>query len=373
VPHPFAFFLANGWEATNPIPLTHDKLLRRSTIMVSVTQPRILASISLTLALLCSALPAPAQKKSSLEKPLAGPRATPLRITILYVAPDPASQKIDRIQIGREMVVAEKSGPWLRVYANTDIEELHTRDEPVFNTDSTPPPVSGWMESKGVVIESTPNGDQILMGEAANQEALASDPRGPANAAKSARLLYRRIVEMFPNSPQAPEAAWRSADDEWQIQKADAATRPSSKERDSYMRDQMDEDELKKILKLYPKTRWSALAAYELIDNKLCGDWQGSPKCPEKESEDYEKYADEFPDGPRTAEALYQAIYRQAVLVDMYKSDGSDKKVEEAHNRANDLLKRLRDKFPQSDYTWRAGTLGFKLDQGVPVYGIDLP
>jgi hypothetical protein len=224
-----------------------------------------------------------------------------------------------------------------------------------------------------VVIESTPNGDQILMGEAANQEALASDPRGPANAARSARLLYRRLVEMFPNSPLVPEAAWRAADDQWQIEKADASTRSSAKERDPYMRDQMDEDELKKVLKLYPHTRQADLAAFELIDNKLCGDWQGQPKCPEKEAEIYEKFAQEFPDGPRTAQALYQAVYRHAVLTDMYKADGSDKKSDEAHNHARDLLKRLTDKFPQSDFTWRAGTLVFKLDQGVPVYGIDLP
>jgi len=325
-----------------------------------------------TLALLC-ATPTLGQKKSNLEKPLAGPRATPLRITILYVSPDPTSQKVDRVQIGREMVVAEKSGPWLRVYANTDIEELHTKDEPIFNSSDTPPPVSGWIESKGVVIESTANGDQILMGEAANQEALASDPRGPANAARSAQLLYRRLVEMFPNSPLAPEAAWRSADDQWQIEKADASTRSSAKERDPYMRDQMDEGDLKKILKDFPHTRWADLAAFELIDNKLCGDWQGQPKCPEKEAELYERFAQEFPDGPRTAQALYLAVYRHAVLTDMYKADGSDKKSEEAHNRARDLLKRLTDKFPQSDYTWRAGTLVFKLDQGVPVYGIDLP
>ena len=41
---------------------------------------------------------------------------------------------------------------------------------PIFGTDDTPPPISGWIESKGVVIETTPNGDQILMGAAANQE-----------------------------------------------------------------------------------------------------------------------------------------------------------------------------------------------------------
>jgi hypothetical protein len=322
--------------------------------------------------LLCVALAAPAQKKSNLEKPLAGPRATALRITILYVAPDTSSQKIDRVQIGRELVVAEKSGPWLRVYANTDIELLHDKDTPTFGTDDTPPPVSGWMEAKGIVIESTPNGDQILMGAAANQEVLASDPRGPANAATSARLLYRRLVEMFPNSPLVPEAAWRAADDLWQVQKADAATRPSAKERDPDLHDQMDEDALRQVVKLYPHTRQAALAAFELIDNKLCGDWQGSEKCPERESGDYEKYAAEYPDGARTAQALYLAVYRQAVLKDMFNADGNDKKSEEAHSHARDLAARLKDKFPQTDYAWRAGALIFKLDQNVPVYGIDL-
>ena len=338
------------------------------------TSRRLIAASALTLAIICATLPAFAQKKkSNLEKPIAGPRATALRVTPLYISPDPSSQKVDRVQIGREMVVAEKSGPWLRVYANTDIQEVsNEKDTPIFNTDATPPPISGWMEAKGVVIETTPNGDQVLMGAAANQESEASDPRGPANAATSARLLYRRLVEMFPNSPLVPEAAWRAADDLWQIQKSDAASRSSVKERDPYMHDQMDEDEFKKILKLYPHTRQADLAAFVLIDNKLCGDWQGSPKCPEKEAEYYEKYAAEYPDSPRTAQALYQAIYRFAVLNDMYTSDGSDKKAEDARTHAKDLASRLRDKFPQSDFTWRAGALVFKLDQGVPVYGIDL-
>ena len=340
--------------------------------LVTLSQAQAQArALAFALALLCTALPALGQKKSQLEKPMAGPRATPLRVTFLYVAPDPGSQKVDRVQIGREMVVAETSGPWLRVYANTDIQEARLKDAPIFGHDDTPPPISGWMEARGIVVETTANGDQVLMGEAANQESLALDPRGPANAAQSARLLYRRLVEMFPNSPLVPEAAWRAADVLWQIQKAAASTRPSAKEKDPYMRDQMDEDELKKVLKLYPHTRQAALAAFELIDNKLCGDWQGSPKCPEKEAEYYEKYAAEYPDGPRTAQALYQAVYRQAVLTDMYLADGSEKKAGEAHNHARDLAARLKDKFPQTDSSWRAGALVYKLDQGVPVYGID--
>jgi hypothetical protein len=342
--------------------------------MVPVMKTRLIApcALAFVLAFFCAALPASGQKKPpQLEKPMAGPRAAALRITWLYIAPDPASQKVDRVQIGREMVVAEKSGPWLRVYANTDIQEARQKDAPIFGHDETPPPISGWIESKGIVLETTPGGDQVLMGEAANQESLASDPRGPAIAAQSARLLYRRLVEMFPQSPLVPEASWRAGDILWQLQKADASTRPSAREKQAYLRDQMDEDELKKVLKFYPHTRQADLAAFELIENKLCGDWQGEPKCPEKEAEFYEKYAAEYPDGPRTAQALYLAVYRQAVLTDMYAAEGSDSKSSAAHTHARELATRLKDKFPQSDFAWRAGALVYKLDEGIPVYGID--
>ena len=333
-------------------------------------------TLALSLALCVIAVipvtPLPAQKKDNLQKPIAGPRATALRVTALYVTPSLSSQKVDRVQIGRELVVSDKSGDqWIRVFANTDIELEHEADAPIFPENETPPPVTGWMQAKGIVIETTPNGDQILMGAAVDQESLASDPRGPVNAARTAHLLYRRLVEMFPNSPLAAEAAWRSADILWQIQKADASSRPSAKERESYLRDQMDEDGMKKVIKFYPHTRQADLAAYALLDNKLCGDWQGQPKCPEKESELYEKFATEHPDGPRTAQALYQAAYRQAVLVDMYAADGNDKKSENAKNRARELSAKLKEKFPQSDYTARAVVLVFKLDGGVPVYGND--
>ncbi len=365
VPHPFDFFLSKGWETTS-VGWSAKRIFHPRR---GFGRP-IFAAI---LTLISAALPLHADKKPQQPvKPMAGPRATVLRITNLYISPDMSAQKVDKVQIGREMVVAEKSGPWMRVYANTDVVEDRSKDTPEFGSDETPPPISGWMEAKGVVEETTPDGDQIVMGAAANEESLAADPRGPANAAQSARLLYRRLVEMFPNSPLAGEAAWRAADIQWQLEKADASTRPSAHEKDPYMREQMDEDNLKKVIKLYPRTRWAALAAFDLIDNKLCGDWQGSQQCPEKESEYYEKYADEYPDGPRTAQALYQAVYRLAVLNDMFHSDGNDKKADEAHNHARDLAARLKQHFADSDYALRAQALVYKLDQGVPVYGIEL-
>jgi hypothetical protein len=92
----------------------------------------------------------------------------------------------------------------------------------------------------------------------------------------------------------------------------------------------------------------------------------------------YEKYAAEYPEGARTAQALYQAVYRQAVLTDMYAADGNDKKSEAAHSHARelaaklkDLAAKLQDKLPPSDFAARAAALVFKLDEGVPVYGID--
>ena len=97
---------------------------------------------------ICAAVFAFADKKQQqIVKPIAGPRATALRVTWLYVSPATNAQKVDRVQVGREMVIAEKSGPWLRVYANTDIVEEHKSDQPVFGENEIPPPISGWMEA----------------------------------------------------------------------------------------------------------------------------------------------------------------------------------------------------------------------------------
>jgi len=56
-----------------------------------------------------------------------------------------------------------------------------------------------------------------------------------------------------------------------------------------------DDENMKLVMKKYPHTKWADLAAYNMIDNKLCGSWKGETHCPEKESELYEKYAREHP------------------------------------------------------------------------------
>ena len=345
-------------------------------MIFAVMKPRIHVAVALGcgLALACAALPGRGQGPNRQQGvQLAGPRATPLNITWLYLQPDTNSQKISQIHIGREMVVMSKSGPWFNVEANTDRErDYEDRDTPMVGGDNRPPALSGWMRAKGIVEETTPGGDQVLMGAAANEEALAADPKGPPNAAQAARLLYTRLYEMFPNSPLAAEARWRAADIQWQIDMADNASLRSSSEKDDFFRQEMNEGPLKKVIKLYPRTRWAALAAYDLIGDKLCGDWQSSVKCPAKEAQLYERYAEQYPDGPRTAHAVYEAVYRMAVLTDMYAANGDKKQSDEAHEQARTLDAWLKAHFASSDYAYRAGAMVYKLDQGVPVFGVDL-
>jgi hypothetical protein len=290
------------------------------------------------------------------------------------VAADADSQKISLVTPGHEVVVVERSGPWVKVFANTDVGEdadEDNRDKPIFGDDANVTPASGWIRNKGIVGPGVPNGDSILYGSAANFEDAAAQPHAPKGAAAAAHLLYKRVAEYFPDSALAPEAAWRAADIRWQMEKFDASTLPSAKEQEAYLRPQLYEGELKKVMKTYPGTKFAAMAAYELLDNKLCGDWQGLPKCPEMETGLYVKYAEKFPDGPKSAEALYNAVYRQGVVVTMYMVQEDKKKSDEAVKRTVALAQQLKDQYPKSDYAARGASIAFRVQQGIAVYGTD--
>src|SRR5215471_12118940 len=131
-------------------------------------------------------------------------RATVLHDAVVYVASDPESQKVSLVTPGHEVVVVERSGPWVKVFANTDVQE-DVEDKPEFGDEAAPQPVSGWIRDKGVVNAATPGGDSILYGAAANLEDAASQPNAPKGAAMASHLLYRRVAEYFPQSTLAPE------------------------------------------------------------------------------------------------------------------------------------------------------------------------
>jgi outer membrane protein assembly factor BamD (BamD/ComL family) len=229
--------------------------------------------------------------------------------------------------------------------------------------------LTGWILNQGVVGASTPNGDKILFGEAADSEDQASQRRGRRGAAQDAMRLYYRVSDYFPTSPLAAEAMYRSADIRWQIEKSDLSTRPSSREQDPGLREGMDEHFMKEVIKKFPGTRWADEAAFELIENKLCGDWQGASKCPEKESEIYEKYASERPQSPKAAEALYYAAWRKSTLIEIYKTEDQKKKSDESKVKAMALAQKVVAQYPQGDWAARAERLLYLMQQGIPTYG----
>jgi len=280
------------------------------------------------------------------------PRGASIRDTVIYLAPDTTSTKMANLDRGREIIILETARDWVHVEAPLTEEKV----------------VTGWIPAKGVVSASTPDGDKILFGEAVDSEDQASQRHGRRGAAQDAMHLYYRVADYFPNSPLAAEAMYRSADIRWQIDKADVMSRPSAKERDPHLREGMDEQYMKEVIKKFPATKWADLAALRLIDNKLCGDWQGETRCPEKEAELYEKFAADHSPSNVTAEALYEAAWRRSALIEMYKTENQPKKSEESRAKAVALAQKAA-QIPQSDWAARAERLLFMIQQGIPAYG----
>ncbi len=280
-------------------------------------------------------------------------RGAVVRVAQIYLSPDTSSAKLAEMDRGREIIVLETSREWVHVEANLTEERT----------------VTGWVLDKGVVRASTPNGDKILFGEAVDSEDQASRRHGRNGAAQDAMRLYYSVADYFPTSPLAGEAMYRSADIRWQLEKADVSSRPSARERESYLREGMEEKYMKEVIKKFPGSKWADLAAFHLIDNKLCGDWQGSSKCPVKESEMYEKYATEHPQSPAAAEALYDAAWRWSALIEIYKTEEEPKKSDEARSRAIALAQKAASQTASEDWSSRAQRLLYMIDQGIPTYG----
>jgi outer membrane protein assembly factor BamD (BamD/ComL family) len=303
---------------------------------------KIFASVIGALLLLCPSLSQAAYRHGAM-----------LRVATLYLTPDTSSQKLGEIERGREVIVLDNSTGWLHVQALVTEERT----------------VSAWIVDKGVVEPTTPNGDRILFGEAIDSEDQASQRHGRRGAAGDAMRLYYRVADLFPSSPLAGEAMYRSADIRWQIEKSDASTRPSAKEQDAFLREGIEEKYMKEVMKKFPGSKWAELAAFRMIDNKLCGDWQGASKCPDKEADTYEKFAKDHPQSVAVPEALYDAAWRRAALIEIYKTEEQKKKSDESKVKATELAQRVVTQFPQSDWASRAQTLLFLVQQDVPTWG----
>jgi outer membrane protein assembly factor BamD (BamD/ComL family) len=282
------------------------------------------------------------------------PRGVAIRPLTIYVSPATNAARLGQVPRGREINLLEQTpGGWLHVFVMND----QNKD------------VSGWIEDKGIVRADTPDGDRILFGEAVDSEAEAQKRHGRKGAERDAARLYMRVTEYFPISPLAGEAHYRAADIMWQVESIDVWSRASAREQSASMRSRIDDEQMRKVKKKYPGTKWADLADYAMLDNKICGDWQGESKCPEKEAELYTKYADEHPKSPKAAEALYNAAWRQSALIEIYKTENESGKSAAAKARAIALAQRITSAYPESDYGTRATRLIFLVEQGLPTYG----
>ena len=293
-------------------------------------------------------------------------RGTVVSEESMRISPSADAAKLATVGRGRELIIIENGKDWVHAQAilvQPSTEEGATEEEEEGKT------VTGWLPARGVVASTTQDGDRVIFGEAADSEDQASSRRGRRDAAKDAMQLYYRVYDLMPTSPLAPEALYRAADIRWQIERADVMTRPSARERESYMRGQMKEDWMRLVIKKYPGTKWSDLAAFRLIENKLCGEWEGLSKCPDKEADLYENYAKDHEQSPAAAEALYQAAWRRAALIDIYRTEPNQKKSAESKDRAMKLAQKLVSQYPQTDWALRAQRLIFYIQQGIPTYG----
>ncbi len=275
-----------------------------------------------------------------------------VRPAVVYISPDASSAKLTEVERGREVAILDKAGEWAHV---TGMNWEHD--------------VTGWMLDKGIVVASTPNGDKVLFGEAVDSESEASRRGGRKGAAQDARRLYAMVAEYFPNSPLAGEGLYRAADIDWQLQLEDIRSRPSARQRDPGLHGDLDEDHMHEVMKKFPHTKWADLAAFRLLDRKLCGDWELRSKCPEKEADMYENYVKDHPQSPAAPEALYNAAWRRSALMQLYKLEGNASHIPEAKTRALDLAQRVAAQYPQTDWAARAQWLAYLIQQNIPTFG----
>ncbi len=296
----------------------------------------------------------------------ASERGTPIHETAIYESPDATSPKLAPAERGHELVVLETSRDWVHVEALLSTPRRDPEDE---TEETEGRVVTGWVLGKDMIRTTTPNGDAIAYGEAVDSEDQASRSHGRRGAAQDAMRLYYRVADLFPTSPLAAQSLYRAADIRWQLDKEDVASRPSAREQAAFLRGHMDETWMKELIKKFPGTKWADLAAFRLIENKLCGDWQGASKCPIKEADLYEKYVKDYPQSPAVAEALYDAAWRWSALIEIYKTEGDQKKSEESKTKAISLAQSVASQAPQNDWGARAQRLLYFMSQDIPTYG----
>jgi hypothetical protein len=298
--------------------------------------------IALLMFLATAALGVIAPHASAAEKE----RATLIREGTLYSKPSSGSDQITPLPRGSDLTVMERNGPpdnmWLKVTVAGRQGE---------------PAREGWVEGKALVTASTQNAEEITYGEAVDSEHEAEKRSGRRSAPDDAARLYRWVADTFPGTPLAGEAQWWSADIDWQIARARG-------------RKPIDESGMKEVIAKYPNTKWSDLAAYEMIENQLCADPTAQASCAEKNANVYEQYARQHPQAAKTPEALFNAAQQSGLLADIYRVRADKERSAAAKNKALALAQELAGG-NANEWKTRAADLLYKLQQNIPLYGLE--
>src|SRR5580658_5660049 len=136
-------------------------------------------------------------------------RGTLVHEETIRVSPSVDTAKLGEVLRGHELIILESSRDWTQVEA---IIREPKRDADDYDPAAEGKTITGWVPNKALVSMSTPNGDKIIFGEAADSEDQASRRRGRRDAAQDALRLYYRVYDLFPASPLAAEALYRAAD-----------------------------------------------------------------------------------------------------------------------------------------------------------------
>lgn len=278
-------------------------------------------------------------------------RATTVRSADLHASPSAASEKVMSVERGANLVILEQRSAEDQTWARVSVSVAGAAENQPARE------VTGWLPAKPLVSISMANADQIIYGEAVDSEQQAEQRGGRKGAAEDAMRLYFAVGQLFPNSPYSAEAMWRSADIRWQLDKSRGKT-------------SLDDHYLKQVISKFPGSKWADLAAFDLVDQQLCGSWNGLADCPAKEAEAYERYAREHPQSPKFGEALFNAAFRQGSLADIYRISDNKEKSAAAHNKALSLAQELAGNAAQGEWRYRATDLLYKLQQNIPLYGV---
>src|SRR5262249_28070324 len=121
-------------------------------------------------------------------------RGTLVHEQSIRVAPSGDAAKLGQAARGHELIIIESSRDWTHVEA---ILREPSKESDEDDPESVGKTITGWVRNMALVGTSTPNGDKIVFGEAANSEDEASRRRGRRDAAQDAMRLYYRVYDLF--------------------------------------------------------------------------------------------------------------------------------------------------------------------------------